>query len=457
MPPTSASKGQSPHKCFARRHGLGQYWSVGVGSGSLRPLGDGTSVDGAGASAFHPWALGAWEGAEAETLNAAIDLSEAEYERYEAAVQPILALSDRLAFRMVERNFRQLNSLHEFYGNLFSQAKEKGRIDARDAGFNLMVAVMNWLTAARLFLDHQVTHYARRHGKESTQLARFKDACSVAFDNSFGYRFTSKLRNYAQHCGLPLGGVELLPPLEGQSGHQRVSFYLDRDLLLTNYEDWGRIVRPELAQLPPKFEVLPLVEEAMERLRSLARESLRIDVEVAQEGVVVVREALERVRASGVQGGFPSLFRFTARPAGKVDFSFTRLPAESLDVLDAMAAHSGDPLDLLPAKGPVEAPTVRAEQRYRDRRGIAVLSAWLREGGGTQQFFETVNELVSEDGDIEPVLTGVINVSTVLLTMAAAAVGTSEESILGDLAESASEDTVEGELSCDQSSLRSTT
>lgn len=413
---------------------------MGAGSGSMTPLGggDGSTPQN---ERLHPWALGVWEGPNAATVNAAINLSEEDFNRYKAAAGPILALGEKMSFRMVERNFRQVQSLHAFYEHLFSHVKEKGRIDAREAGFNLMVEVMNWLTATRLFLDHQQTRYSRRFGKESRELARFKDACSAAFDSSFAYRFTAKLRNYAQHCGLPLGGVELLPPLEGQSGVQRIEFYLARDVLLADYDGWGARVRSELEAMPVKFALAPLVEEAMERLSDIARDVLRIDIRVAQRAVPIVREAIERLRAKGVEGGLTCLFEFSDKPGGKLDFSYTRLPEELLTTLEAMQTPAVDPLDLLTTAKLEGPPATDPERQYRDRRGVAVLSAWVSEGGGTSRFFEVVNALIAEDGDIEPVMTGVINIGALSLTMAAAAVGTSTEALLGDMAQaSAAED-----------------
>jgi hypothetical protein len=62
------------------------------------------------------------------------------------------------------------------------------------------------------------------------------------------------------------------------------------------------------------------------------------------------------------------------------------------------------------------------------------MSAWLQEGGGTSTFFEILNGLFEEDGGVEPVVAGVVNLAAVSLTMAAAAVGTTPATVLGGMA-----------------------
>jgi hypothetical protein len=81
---------------------------------------------------------------------------------------------------------------------------------------------------------------------------------------------------------------------------------------------------------------------------------------------------------------------------------------------------------------PFDPATIR-EQFHRDHRGVQVLTAWMSEGGGTPEFVAAVNNLIAEDGDIEPLITGLINVSALLANVAAGAIGTSPEGLAGGL------------------------
>src|SRR6476646_1442100 len=74
---------------------------------------------------------------------------------------------------------------------------------------SVMTATVNWLSAMRMFLDHQETDLTRRFGKLSPEFVAFKTATSAAYDSEVGYRFAYQLRNYVQHCGLPLGHVDV--------------------------------------------------------------------------------------------------------------------------------------------------------------------------------------------------------------------------------------------------------
>jgi len=65
---------------------------------------------------------------------------------------------------------------------------------------------MNFLSSFQSFLDHSQTHLA--HADTSGKWKqRFKDCTHSFFDTVFAYRFLSRLRHYAQHCGSPLGGI----------------------------------------------------------------------------------------------------------------------------------------------------------------------------------------------------------------------------------------------------------
>jgi hypothetical protein len=57
----------------------------------------------------------------------------------------------------------------------------------------------------------------------------------------------------------------------------------------------------------------------------------------------------------------------------------------------------------------------------------------MSEGGGTPKFSETVNNMIVKDRNIEPLITGLINVSGLLANVAAGAIGTSPEGVVGGL------------------------
>ena len=59
-----------------------------------------------------------------------------------------------------------------------------------------------------------------------------------------------------------------------------------------------------------------------------------------------------------------------------------------------------------------------------------MFGAYLAEGGTTAAFLRVAERLVTEDGSVEPLIIGVINVGMVLAHMTAAVLGVSPESLL---------------------------
>lgn len=132
--------------------------------------------------------------------------------------------------------------------------------------------VLNFLSAMKTFLDHTQTRLDRQFGKESSEFKQFKAAEHAAFDNHFSYRFVSKLRNYTQHCGMPLGNISANvlqdDPPDGTVKHI-IDFFFDRDSLLTKFSEWSRHVEPELKAMPTQFPISEHIHQTMECLEEI--------------------------------------------------------------------------------------------------------------------------------------------------------------------------------------------
>jgi hypothetical protein len=71
----------------------------------------------------------------------------------------------------------------------------------------------------------------------------------------------------------------------------------------------------------------------------------------------------------------------------------------------------------------------------RVERAIDAMASWAREGGETGAFFGDIQSMIAQDGSVEPLLTGLVNLSGTLLQMVASLHGRSPESLLGSLGE----------------------
>lgn len=121
---------------------------------------------------------------------------------------------------------------------------------------------LNYLSSIKTFIDHNETNIKRRYGKNSAETTEFTKITNYYFDNSFAYRFFSKLRNYAQHCGMPLQEFSISVTRTQENGYVGSSElgFSPKDLL-ENFDDWGRIVKEDLQKQVSNFPLAPLVEE----------------------------------------------------------------------------------------------------------------------------------------------------------------------------------------------------
>lgn len=123
----------------------------------------------------------------------------------------------------------------------------------------------NYLSSFRLYLDFSEARLKRCYGRENAVVAAFKRLCARVFDESFAYRFCYKLRNFAQHLGMPIGHIQghsaLLPGTPELAVHSISVMFSAADLARAWPDGWGK-VKVDLLAGPPLFDVLPVVRRA---------------------------------------------------------------------------------------------------------------------------------------------------------------------------------------------------
>jgi hypothetical protein len=89
----------------------------------------------------------------------------------------------------------------------------------------------------------------------------FRKRASYHYDTWFSYRFLWQMRNYIQHCGLPLGGIErrLVSDADGKPKTE-CFVYFDKEKLLSTYGSWGKI-QSEIENLPDKIDIMINIEQ----------------------------------------------------------------------------------------------------------------------------------------------------------------------------------------------------
>lgn len=196
-----------------------------------------------------------------------------EYEQYRNAVQ---CLREFRRWGMLERMFNR--NAKEFHDALSSATailvNSTFLSDARDEiDFVANHSLLNFMSSMRLFLDHTATRLKRRYGADGSPVQAFKARTAASYDNVFGYRFLYRLRNYGQHCSVPIGHVQVESRLVDLNDHvqgRTAALAFDvHELLLQGSDVWGANLKSELETLPQLLNVSPLVEDARQQLAEL--------------------------------------------------------------------------------------------------------------------------------------------------------------------------------------------
>lgn len=137
---------------------------------------------------------------------------------------------------------------------------------------------INMLSTFRTLIDHFERYFKKQFGKKSPEALSFKKALSEAFNNHFAYRFSYKLRNYTQHCELP---VDTKLSTDKNADLIRL-LYFDRDKLLRLYDGWGVDVKQDLKSHSAQIDVVKttlelskVVGEIFKKAEDIVRPSLQ--------------------------------------------------------------------------------------------------------------------------------------------------------------------------------------
>lgn len=134
---------------------------------------------------------------------------------------------------------------------------------------NLNRMILNYLSSFRTLLDHTETIIKRKYGKKSIESQKFKQLTNTIFDKYFSYRFFYKLRNYSQHCGIPIDEFEIsgtVVDINKIKPEYKIEFSSNQ--LLAKFNDWGIVVTKDLKN-KTDFSIFPLLDEMNLALKEL--------------------------------------------------------------------------------------------------------------------------------------------------------------------------------------------
>jgi hypothetical protein len=115
------------------------------------------------------------------------------------------------------------------------------------------------------------------------------------------------MRNYAQHCGLPIEQLKVESRLSVGNPTvpvHKVSVSMKRDDLLTNFE-WHRLVRADISAMAESIDIEPHVEEMMTCIRTINFEMMRDRFLELQQSAL---DLLALIAEIPPHAGYPHLF-----------------------------------------------------------------------------------------------------------------------------------------------------
>jgi hypothetical protein len=376
------------------------------------------------------FALGVWRqepGQKGFEIEVRRTISADEFQSYIDAIFTYRSLSERNAYQVLNRNHSRLVSMLKMYTNLERVGGSFRMVNQRNVVLVFMGEITNWLASTRLYLDSERDFILDQFGEKTEEFRQYRQITSQAFDSYPGYRFLYNLRDYAQHSGPPVSGMTVSTD---SSGQRVIDMYLSRSTLLVARFRWSHHAKELLESWPEHISIMPLVEEAMAGLRLIEDELLRILIKHCAAATVTMREGISRVADSE---GHPAVFRLPESGKEDEESNFAWQTFPELSALDAVerASTQANPLKGLRRVSTRQA-TISPAQSYANSRAAAVIATALEaDGDGTLN--ELVSMIIREDQGITPLVSGLTNLSLVLINMLSQSLGSTPQELLGSL------------------------
>jgi hypothetical protein len=264
-------------------------------------------------------------------------LEDSEYQEYKSAVGCLTDFSsDQQLYAITLLNYDDFLNLIAVYSNAWDKNPSMINFQLLERmTLNINRHIINYLFSVRTFLDHTEFKLKRIYGDSSDKFATFKKATISEYENNFSYRFLYKLRNYSQHCGLPLGELSMKSveePIYSGNIKNTLVINFSSDTLLT-YNGWSSEVKEEIKRLPKKFDIIPHI---LQFKKSLDEINLAIIKDNINE-LIVSAENIERLIApTKGKEGTPMIFTITDEVEGKRTMRIHHIPFHLIDYANTL-------------------------------------------------------------------------------------------------------------------------
>lgn len=179
----------------------------------------------------------------------------------------------------------------------------------RNSSIEVNRLFLNFLSAFRQFLDHTETRLKREYKEVPEIFRRFQERTSRAYDTEFAYRFIYKLRNFSQHCGIPVGVVDFECKHDEVENKPIFVFHLMFDaarLLAEGGDVLGKVVKSDLKKFGPVLPVEPLPRKVMSEVDSIWELVCELEKPCLEESAKYIAGVVGEVRGPCIT---PAVFR----------------------------------------------------------------------------------------------------------------------------------------------------
>ena len=233
-------------------------------------------------------------------------------------------------YDICDKNYQSIISYHVAIKDDFPLNRHRAYEYMEEAFQEMNRLLLNYLSSFKTFIDHLTTRYTRLPSDPNGHsfLDDFKKLTAACYDGNFPYRFFSKLRDYVQHRGLPLGSIDI-SEYPDQKGDVviKVSISMNRDNLISSYKKWGAI-KPDLQSQPQNMELLPYLNGFQSQIQLINLVVSAFEISLVTDSLHIidklVHEALEKY-----PNGRPFIGRYE-EPEGQQKLNVIEFPFHTM-------------------------------------------------------------------------------------------------------------------------------
>jgi len=169
-----------------------------------------------------------------------------------------------LRYDMLAENYDELEAVFDELSRRFVNFGLRSWADLTVGRARANRRLVNFLSTARLLLDHTDHDLCRVYGATSAQRDAYNEARRRQYDAKLGYRVLEELRNYSQHRAIPIHGISYGGELMSEDPDKRVLHTLKPTLATTQLRAEGKIKKAvirELEAIGPEVPLRPLLRE----------------------------------------------------------------------------------------------------------------------------------------------------------------------------------------------------